>query len=272
MYRGTALTIAGSDSGGGAGIQGDLKTFMSLGVFGTCVVTAVTAQNSTGVFHVENLSEKSVREQIRAVLDDFPVGAVKIGMLSSKGIIEAVAEELLGFRGPIVLDPVMVSQSGHSLMEEGAQEALKGCLIPMAELITPNLPEGERLLNLPKGSLTAREMPEAASRLLELGARGVLLKGGHLNGDRILDVLVTSQEEVLFEDLRIDTVNDHGTGCALSSAIAAELAAGSDMKTAVTRGREFVRNAILSGAALGKGHGCLGHHVRMPWTAGRSSE
>ncbi|MCX7828535.1 MAG: bifunctional hydroxymethylpyrimidine kinase/phosphomethylpyrimidine kinase [Thermanaerothrix sp.] len=266
MFRGVALTIAGSDSGGGAGIQGDLKTFMALKVFGTCVITAVTAQNSTGVFHVENLSERSVREQIRAVLEDFPVGAVKIGMLSSSTTIEAVADELHGFRGPIVLDPVMVSQSGHSLMEAGAERALKERLIPMADLITPNLPEGERLLNLPRGSLTSRDMPQAASRLMELGAKGVLLKGGHLTGDGILDVLVTQQEAVMFEDLRIDSANDHGTGCALSSAIAAELAAGSDLKTAVTRGREYVRNAILWGKAFGKGHGCLGHHVRMPWT------
>lgn len=272
MYRGIALTIAGSDSGGGAGIQADLKTFMALNVFGTCAITAVTAQNSTGVFHVEELSERSLREQIRAVLSDFPVGAVKIGMLSSEGIARAVAEELVGFKGAIVLDPVMVSQSGHSLIRPGAERALREILIPMATLVTPNLPEGERLLGLSQGSLGAKDMPNAAQDLLALGAGGVLLKGGHLPGEWMVDVLASGCETVLFEDCRIDSENDHGTGCTLSSAIAAELASGEDLKTAVTRGREYVRAAIRSGAALGRGHGCLGHHVRMPWTELRSGE
>ncbi|ACZ19923.1 phosphomethylpyrimidine kinase [Thermanaerovibrio acidaminovorans DSM 6589] len=266
MYRGVAMTIAGSDSGGGAGIQADLKTFMGLNVFGVSAVTAVTAQNSMGVYHVENLSVRSVREQIRCLLSDFPVRAVKIGMLSTGEIMEAVAEELSSYPGPVVLDPVMVSQSGHSLMDSGAERAMRERLLPLASLVTPNLPEAERLLGLPPGSIATKgDMLDAANRLLEAGCRGVLLKGGHLPGDDIFDVLICGAEEVLFEDRRIPGGNDHGTGCTLSSAIAAELAAGEDLKTAVTRGREFVRRGMETGVRLGRGHGCLYHRAPAPW-------
>ena len=262
-----ALSIAGSDSGGGAGIQADLKTFAALGCYGMSVVTAVTAQNSVGVQGIHPVPPDCVREQLQAVLQDLGTDAVKIGMLFSAECIRTVAG-VLKEQGVhrIVLDPVMVAQSGDKLLEDEAVQAVQSELIPLAELITPNLPEAAVLLGRPVENLG--DMEAAARDLAGFGCRAVLLKGGHLQGDQSTDLAYYVQEdrvETLSSDF-IRTNNNHGTGCTLSSAVAACLARGMDLQAAVNRSKAYISGAIRAGAAyrLGQGHGPV-HHFFELW-------
>ena len=256
----TALTIAGSDSGGGAGIQADLKTFAALGVYGTSAITAITAQNTRGVFAVEALSPALVTAQIAAVLDDIPPGAVKIGMLATAGIVEAVAAALAGYRGPVVLDPVMVAKSGDPLLAREAEAALRARLVIRADVLTPNLPEAARLLGVPPAQDAAEAVAQGQA-LLAAGAGAVVMKGGHAPGAICTDYLVTPAGVVEMAQPRIETRNTHGTGCTLSSAIAAGLAAGMDLEAAVRRAQAWLHGAIRAADALGigGGHGPVDH-------------
>ncbi|HEX6207877.1 MAG TPA: bifunctional hydroxymethylpyrimidine kinase/phosphomethylpyrimidine kinase [Actinomycetota bacterium] len=250
----TALTIAGSDSGGGAGIQADLKTFTALGVFGTTAITAVTVQNTKGVEGYEELSPETVGGQIRAVATDIGVHAAKTGMLASAAIIEAVADALVETRVPnLVVDPVFVSKHGHPLLQDDAVEALKARILPLATLVTPNLPEAAGLTGLQVEA--EQDLRRAGEAILELGAGAVLVKGGHLSGPEATDLLVTGDGATPFSSPRVDTPHTHGTGCVLSAAIAARLALGDDLEVAVRGGKEFVTGAIRGALEIGEGIG-----------------
>ena len=261
-----ALTIAGSDSGGGAGIQADIKTFSALGVFGASVITAVTAQNTLAVTDVHDIPEHVVRAQILAVLDDLNIQAVKIGMLSSPAIIHAVTESLAMRDLPVVLDPVMVAKSGDSLLQESAVDALIAKLLPSATVVTPNLPEAARLLGEPEAA-DVDDMVRQGESLLEFGADWVLIKGGHAAGSTCTDVLTgISSDAQYFRAPRLDTRNTHGTGCTLSSGIAAGLAAGLPVADAVQRAHRYLHRAIECADQLqvGNGHGPV-HHFHEVW-------
>ncbi len=261
-----ALTIAGSDSGGGAGIQADLKTFSALGVYGSSVITVLTAQNTLGVQGIHDVPPDFVRQQIRSVLDDIPVNAIKIGMLSVPATIEAVAGSLAGaFTGPVVVDPVMVAASGDPLLTEAAIATLVGQLLPRADLLTPNLHEAARLLGQPMAG-TVVAMEEQGRALLALGPRAVLMKGGHGTGAEATDVLVTPGSLKHFSAPRIPSRNSHGTGCTLSSAIAAGLAKGQALDEAVAKAKAYVHAAIAAADRLqiGQGHGPT-HHFHAFW-------
>lgn len=255
------LTIAGSDSSGGAGIQADLKTFAALGGYGMSAITALTAQNTTGVQAVASTTPGMLRAQIDSVMSDVGCDAAKIGMVPDAPSIRAVAEALRAHRlQPVVLDPVMVATSGCSLMEHSAASVLLQELAPLSQLITPNLPEAQLLAEQEIHSVP--DMLAAARTLQQRGASAVLVKGGHLAGDTLSDVLVLADgSEHVFTDARIDTRNTHGTGCTLSAAIAAYLALGCDMLQAVQRGRIYLRAALAAGAhvQLGRGHGPVNH-------------
>jgi len=251
------LTIAGSDSSGGAGIQADLKTFSALGCYGMSVICAVTAQNTRGVAASRILDPEIVAAQLDAVFDDIRVDAVKIGMLGDAATIRCVAGILRERRPPIVvLDPVMVSKSGHRLLEPEAASALLSRLFPMASLVTPNIPEAEAFT----GSRIddASRMETAAKRLLDLGARAVLLKGGHLAGEAT-DILVDAQGKREYSGPRIDARHTHGTGCSLSSAIAALMARGSSLRDAVGEAKAWVAQGIREGLDIGSGCGPIHH-------------
>lgn len=255
----TALSIAGSDSGGGAGIQADLKTFEAHGVFGMSVITSVTAQNSTAVAEAFDLPPRTVRAQLDAVADDLPVDAVKTGMLSSPEIIEAVATgiETWGL-GPLVVDPVMISKSGYELLQPEAAQALIECMFPLADLVTPNAHEAAALAGFDVTTLA--EARRAAAAILKMGPAAVLVKGGHLEGETdAVDVLLTERGETLFREVRIETPHTHGTGCTMASAVAARLARGDALETAVRHARAYLQEAIRSGFALGAGHGPTSH-------------
>ncbi|MCQ0969645.1 bifunctional hydroxymethylpyrimidine kinase/phosphomethylpyrimidine kinase [Paracoccus sp. TK19116] len=262
----TALTIAGSDSGGGAGIQADLKTFSALGVYGTSAITAITAQNTRGVFGIEAVTVQTVSAQIAAVLDDIVPRAIKIGMLASAEIVDAVASAIADYAGPVVLDPVMVAKSGDVLLAKEAERALIQTLLPRAHVLTPNLPEAARLLDCDQAR-TADEMVAQGRALLDLGAGAVVMKGGHAEGPTCTDRLVTASGVVELEQTRIDTHNTHGTGCSLSSAIAAELAKGADLETAVRNAQHWLHGAIrwADNLGIGGGHGPV-HHFHAVWT------
>jgi hydroxymethylpyrimidine/phosphomethylpyrimidine kinase len=254
-----ALTIAGSDSGGGAGIQADLKTFSAFRVFGMSVVTALTAQNSIGVHGVHEVPPAFVAAQIDAVLDDFGADAIKIGMLSSSPIIEAVAGRLRAHdRRPIVLDPVMVAKSGDPLLRPDAQEALVRALLPLSHVVTPNLPEAAALAGMPVDS--EKDMEEAARRIHRLGPRHVLVKGGHLE-DAATDLLFDGTALMRFSGERVQSSSTHGTGCTFSSAIAAMLARGTALDRAVREAKAYVTAAIREGIRPGRGVGALRHFV-----------
>lgn len=256
-----ALTIAGSDSGGGAGIQADLRTFHQFGVYGTSVLTAITAQNTVGVMAVEPVSVETVRAQLAAVRDDLPPAAVKSGMLFDMGIVEAVAEGIDALPGrPYVLDPVMISTSGHRLIDEDAQGALLAHLVPRATIVTPNLQECTALTGLSIGSIA--DMEKAAEGLLDAGANVVLLKGGHLPGNAAVDLLVGPRIRRLWRRPRLSTPHTHGTGCTLSAAIAAGLAKGRDLEQAIDDAIGFLVRAIETAPGLGSGHGPLNPFVR----------
>ncbi|MCY3747290.1 MAG: bifunctional hydroxymethylpyrimidine kinase/phosphomethylpyrimidine kinase [Acidobacteria bacterium] len=252
-----ALTIAGSDSGGGAGIQADLKTFAAHGVYGLSAITAVTAQNTVAVTGVQEIEPELVCSQIAAVVSDFPVGAAKTGMLSSAAIIGAVAKAVDDHELRVVVDPVMVAKSGHRLLRPDAVEALRDDLLPRATLLTPNVPEASDLTGLPVGD--EDDMRAAGEKLLGMGARAVLMKGGHLNGDAVVDLFLDGSRVVRLRSHRIHTRATHGTGCTLSAAVAANLALGRTLAEAVKRARQYLRTAMLRAAPLGEGHGPLGH-------------
>ncbi len=250
-----ALTIAGSDSSGGAGIQADLKTFSAFGVYGASAITALTAQNTRGVAAVEPVAASFVVAQIEAVLVDLDVGAIKTGMLANADIVEAVARCLrAGPRLPVVVDPVMVATSGDALLTADAVEAVKRQLVPLASLITPNLPEAARLLGANEAADDAQAI-EQAKALHGLGCGAVLLKGGHGVGATAVDILCDGAGIERFVRPRIDTPHTHGTGCTLSAAIAALLAQGITLREAVARAKGFVWQALEAGRALGVGHG-----------------
>ncbi|MEZ4297211.1 MAG: bifunctional hydroxymethylpyrimidine kinase/phosphomethylpyrimidine kinase [Polyangiaceae bacterium] len=261
------LLIAGSDSGGGAGIQADLKTVTALGAYAATALTALTAQNTLGVHGIVPVDPAFVALQMRVVLEDIGAGALKTGMLHSRAVIEAVVETARAHaKGvPLVADPVMVAKGGASLLQPDAVAAVREVLFPAAFVVTPNLPETEAILGTTVADVTA--MRRAARSLCELGARAALVKGGHLPGDALVDVLFSRDDgEHLFEGERIHTTSTHGTGCTLASAVAAGLAAGMPLPAAVDRARRYVRAALLAAPGLGKGHGPLGHgHTVRPF-------
>ncbi|MDE2939564.1 MAG: bifunctional hydroxymethylpyrimidine kinase/phosphomethylpyrimidine kinase [Chloroflexota bacterium] len=258
-----AMTIAGSDSGGGAGIQADLKTFSALGVYGASTLTAITAQNTVAVTAVHELPTEIIAAQIEAVVTDIGVDAVKTGMLSSSAIVETVAGELRrhGIEN-LVVDPVMVAKSGDSLLRQEAVDSLKSLLVPLAALVTPNVPEAETLTGLKIE--TGEDMREAARQIVTLGARAVVVKGGHLSGPAT-DLLYDGTEFTEFTSERFDTVNTHGTGCTFASAAAAGLAQGKSIEDAVAQAKEYVTQAIRNSYPLGQGHGPV-HHFYQFWT------
>ncbi len=257
--KGRVLIVAGSDSGGGAGIQADLKTVTALGGYGMTAVTALTAQNTLGVFGIHQVPPEFVARQIEVTVSDLGCDAIKTGMLATAPIIEAVADALDAHAPdvPWVVDPVMVAKGGHRLLAEDATEALIARLVTRAAVITPNLPEAEVLSGMTVR--TVADMERAAVRLLETGAGAVLLKGGHLEGDTVIDLLITAEGAERFESPRIDTPHTHGTGCTLASAIAAGLARGLAVRAAVVRARAYVTEAIRTAPGLGAGHGPLNH-------------
>ncbi len=262
----TALTIAGSDSGGGAGIQADLKTFAAMGVFGTSAVTAITAQNTLGVTAWEPVSTELVIAQIEAVAGDLPPDAVKTGMLATAAIVEAVAAAIEGLDLPnLVVDPVMIAKGGDRLLQEDAVSAIKAHLLPLAEVLTPNIPEAEVLAG---GRIaTVEDMRSAARRIRALGPRVVVVKGGHLgrdvSGDQVIDIVCGQDVEFELRGPRIETRHTHGTGCTFASATAAQLARGADLETALRAAREYLEGAIRSAPQLGAGHGPLNHFWRV---------
>ncbi|HET7297040.1 MAG TPA: bifunctional hydroxymethylpyrimidine kinase/phosphomethylpyrimidine kinase [Gemmatimonadales bacterium] len=258
-----ALTIAGSDSGGGAGIQADLKTFHQFGVFGTSVITAVTAQNTVGVRAWEPVPVPLVTRQLDALLDDLPPAAFKSGMLGSAALVAAVADGIARRAPPnYVLDPVMVATSGDRLLDHDAERSVARLLVPLAALVTPNLDEAAVLVGDPVR--TPDDMERAARALVRLGARAALVKGGHLLGDDVVDVLVDETGVHRFARPRLDTSSTHGTGCTLSAAIVAGLALGRPLERAVSDGLDFVHRAMAAAPGLGRGHGPLNHFVPAP--------
>jgi len=255
-----ALTIAGSDSGGGAGIQADLKAFSANGVFGTSALTAITAQNTVGVTAVHPIPVNVVGAQIEAVLTDIRPDAIKIGMLFSPELIETVASALEDYDGPVVLDPVMIAKSGDALLQDEAVDALKSIILPRADLVTPNLPEAVRLLG-------ADEDPATQAKALQaLGPKAVLIKGGHAEGDICTDLLLTQDGSHEFSAPRINTRNTHGTGCTYSSTIAANLAKGMEMPKGVETAHSYLHAAIKAAddIDIGAGHGPV-HHFHGTW-------
>jgi hydroxymethylpyrimidine/phosphomethylpyrimidine kinase len=258
----TALTIAGSDSGAGAGIQADLKTFAAHGVFASTAITAVTAQNTLGVTTWEALPADLVTAQIEAVASDIGAEAVKVGMLANAAIVEAVNAAIADLDLPhVVLDPVMIAKSGDRLLEEDAIEAMRAELLRRVHVVTPNIAEAEVLSGA--RIRTVDDMTRAARRILELGPRVVLVKGGHLDGPESIDVACTRQERFEIRRPRIVTTSTHGTGCTLSSAIAANLALGLGEREALERARDYLDGAIRNAPGLGRGHGPLNHFWRV---------
>jgi hydroxymethylpyrimidine/phosphomethylpyrimidine kinase len=253
-----ALTIAGSDPSGGAGIQADLKTFHQFGVYGEAALTLLTVQNTVGVTRVEFVDPDLIAQQIRAVLGDIPPRAVKTGALGSAAIVEAVAAEAAAFDFPLVVDPVMISKHGAPLLDAGACRALQVCLLPCATLVTPNLPEAAAMTGRAVDSLEA--MRDAAQAIHACGARHVLVKGGHLEGASI-DLLFDGHGFTEFASNRIDTRHTHGTGCSYSAAITALLAQGVTLADAVGRAKRWITEAIRTNPGLGRGAGPVNHHA-----------
>jgi hydroxymethylpyrimidine/phosphomethylpyrimidine kinase len=264
--RGRVLVIAGSDSGGGAGIQADIKTITALDGFAATAITALTAQNTLGVHGVMPVPPDFIRQQIETVMSDIGADIIKIGMLGDAVTIEAVCDALAACAPgvPVVLDPVMVAKGGHALLAAQAVDVLRRRLLPMAAVITPNLPEAEALLG--QTIATEAEMRSAAEALLALGVPAVLLKGGHLVSETVTDLLGTAAGIEVFAALRIPTRHTHGTGCTTASAVAAGLAQGMGLRDAVIRARTYVRAAIQAAPGLGQGHGPLNHAVTVDTT------
>jgi hydroxymethylpyrimidine/phosphomethylpyrimidine kinase len=257
----TVMTIAGSDSGGGAGIQADLRTFAAHGVFGTSAVTAVTAQNTLGVVAWLAMPADLVTAQIEAVVGDIGADAVKTGMLASAAIVEAVGAAIEALELPqVVVDPVMIAKGGDALLDDDAVAAMRAELLPRAHVVTPNVPEAEVLSGMTIRTLA--DMHTAAERILRMGPRVVLLKGGHLDGPSSVDVVCTAGERFEISRLRIETRHTHGTGCTLASAIAANLALGLADRDAIEAARDYLDGAIRHAPGIGKGHGPLNHFWR----------
>jgi hydroxymethylpyrimidine/phosphomethylpyrimidine kinase len=265
----TALTIAGSDSSAGAGIQADLKTFAAHGVYGTSAITAVTAQNTLGVTMFEALPADLVTAQIEAVASDIGVHAVKTGMLATAAIVEAVAAAVQDLELPfLVVDPVMIAKSGDALVDDEAVAAMQAELLGQAFLVTPNIPEAVRLAGMSIASESDRR--EAAKRIVAFGASAVVIKGGHLEGDEIVDLLYDRHQFVEFRHARVPGTHTHGTGCTYAAAIAAHLATGRTLQDAIPLAQRYVAGAIRHAPALGRGHGPMDHFWRHdPDKAGR---
>ncbi|MCT4620498.1 MAG: bifunctional hydroxymethylpyrimidine kinase/phosphomethylpyrimidine kinase [Marinisporobacter sp.] len=264
------LTIAGSDSSGGAGIQADLKTFSAHATFGMSVITAITAQNTQGVFDVQDITPSVIANQIKAIFDDIIVHGIKIGMVSQTETIEIIADTLKKYDlPPLVVDPVMISKSGYDLLKPEAKKALIEKLLPMATLITPNLPEAEEILGYKIEDL--EQMKKAAKDLHDLGPQFVLVKGGHLS-KTATDVLYDGKEFYLFDQERIETTHTHGTGCTLSSAIAANLAKDMPIYEAVKNAKEYITTAITHGFSIGHGVGPTHHFYELYEKAGLLNE
>ena len=264
--KGRVLIVAGSDSGGGAGIQADIKTVSALNAYAMTAIAALTAQNTTGVHGVVPVDPAFVALQMKVVLEDIGADAIKIGMLANAAVIEAVVGEYeeRAVNVPLVVDPVMVAKSGHFLLEPDAVLTLRKRLLPLAEVVTPNLPEAEALTDIPVRTLD--DMRRAAEMIRTFGPKAVLLKGGHLEDDQLSDLLLTDDGEEVFESRRVHTPHTHGTGCTLSSAIAAGIAQGLTVRDAVVRARSYVETAILTAPGLGHGHGPLNHlHTVKPF-------
>jgi hydroxymethylpyrimidine/phosphomethylpyrimidine kinase len=265
-----ALTIAGSDPSGGAGIQADLKTFHQFGVYGEAVITLLTVQNTVALEHIEYVPSVLVLHQLRAVLDDIPPAAAKTGALGNRSIIQGLAQAARDFHFPLVVDPVMVSQHGRSLIggdSGAAMQSIRHDLLPCADLITPNLDEAAALTGLEVKDVEG--MLRAAQELHKMGAKAVLIKGGHLSGDAV-DVLYTSGLARKFRAPRIETRHTHGTGCTYSAAITAELARGTLLELAVERAKAFITEAIRTAPGLGRGSGPLNHHAAVRLASGGS--
>ncbi len=254
-----ALSIAGSDPSGGAGIQADLKTFTALGVYGEAVITSITVQNTTGVFEVYTLDPSLVYSQIEKVVEDIPPSAVKIGMLGDEGVLRAVVSAIREFNlKNVVLDTVLRSKDGARLFNERELDTMVRDLFPLVDLVTPNIPEAEKIWG--KKIENLRDMENCARDMYRLGSKRVLIKGGHLEGSKSIDLLYTGGEEVnFFVGDRVDTPNTHGTGCTLSSAIASFLAKGLPIEEAVSNAKEYVQGAIENSLDLGRGNGPLNH-------------
>ena len=261
-YKIPTLTIAGSDSSGGAGVQADLKTFSAIGTYGMSVITAITAQNTQGVFLVEDLSKEIIESQINVVFEDIEPAAVKIGMVSSPGIIHTIVNTLKKYNPKyLVVDPVMISKSGYSLLKPEAKKSLIEELIPMAYIITPNTPEAEEITGIEINNVD--DMREAGRKILEeLGPKYVLMKGGHLEGDAV-DVLIGNDTFEIYKQERLDRKNTHGTGCTLSSAITSHLALGYDIVEAVKLSKEYITEAIRHSFDIGHGVGPVNHFYKF---------
>jgi len=261
--KGRVLIVAGSDSGGGAGIQADIKAVTAMGAFAATAITVLTAQNTEGVHGVVAIEPAFIAQQIEVVLSDIGADALKTGMLHSAEVIATVASSLKKHAPgvPLVVDPVMIAKGGHRLLLSEAEAALRDTLLPMAALLTPNLPEAEVLVGFPVRA--EPDMRRAAERLAALGAKAVLMKGGHLQGERIVDLLFHDGRFDRFEEGRIQSRSTHGTGCTLASAIAAGLAQKMSLFDAVARARAYVRRAIETAPGFGRGHGPLNHAVTI---------
>jgi len=261
--KGRVLIVAGSDSGGGAGIQADIKAVTALGGFAMTAITALTAQNTQGVHSVFAVDTDFVAQQMRVVLDDLGADTIKTGMLHSVEVIETVARKLTDHSPnvPLVADPVMVAKGGARLLDTGAHDALAALILPRATVLTPNAPEAEALTGIAVADEAGQQ--RAGERLLEMGASAVLVKGGHVPGGEVVDLLITPDGTVRFADARIDSTHTHGTGCTLASSIAAGIAQGMALADAVARSRRYVRAAILSAPGFGHGHGPLDHGVTV---------
>lgn len=260
------LTIAGSDPSGGAGIQADLKTFSACGVYGMSVITAITAQNTAkGVQRIMEVPVDLVADQIKLLKEDIQIDAIKSGMLSNSEIIHAVAKQLADIKAPYVLDPVMVCKNGEHMLKPGAAITMREVLLPLATVVTPNLPEAAVLLETNVAS-SVEEMKEQAKAILDLGPKAVVIKGGHLGSSESPDILVTKEKSYSLESVRYETKNTHGTGCTLSAAIASFLGKGLEIHDAVTAAKAYLAKAIKESEALnvGSGHGPV-HHFSSVW-------
>lgn len=255
------LTIAGSDSSGGAGIQADIKTMSALGCYSTTVITAITAQNTLGIYAIEKISYKIIAKQLEAVLDDIRPDAIKIGMVNDTKSIEAIADILQGVSDiPIIIDPVMVSTAGSQLMEESAIKIFRKKLIPLSILLTPNIPEVEVLIN--RKITNIKDVLSVANRLIDLNCKAVLVKGGHLDGKEKVDYLLRKQYPIIpYTSPMVKTSNNHGTGCTLSSAITSFIARGEDIEQAIQKAKEYITQSLIAGAniKIGQGHGAVNH-------------
>ena len=257
--KGRVLIIAGSDSGGGAGIQADIKTVTALGGYAMTAVTAITAQNTLGVFAVHAIPLDVIASQMRVVLADIGADVLKTGMLGTREAVETVARAIDSFAPgiPLVVDPVMIAKGGHALLEPDAIDTVRALMLPRAALVTPNAPEAEALTGIPVNDVESQK--RAGAKLLALGAKAALVKGGHIDGPVLRDVLVSSDGVAVLESPRIETRATHGTGCTLASAVAAKLAQGERLDAAVRAGREYLMEAIRRAPGLGAGHGPLDH-------------